>query len=120
MLNKTILNETRKDVHRLLRRHKNNIKNARGVRILVYHGICLNDPHKFNTLFITLKRFEKQLQLYKKYFDIVSLDEVFKKQLNPERFSVCLTFDDGFANNYKYVLPLLEKHEVPATFFITS
>src|SRR4029079_10816999 len=117
---KRSIKEIRRNVHRKFQLNESYLKNAGGVRILVYHGICLNDPYKFNTLFLTMKKFERHLQLYKKYFDVVSLNNVFEKRLNPERFSVCLTFDDGFANNYKNVLPLLEKYEVPATFFITS
>jgi peptidoglycan/xylan/chitin deacetylase (PgdA/CDA1 family) len=114
------IKEIRGNIDRKLSLHKNYLKTAKGVRTLVYHGICLNRPHKFNTLFVTLKKFERHLQLYKKYFAVVSLDEVFENRLDPDRFSVCLTFDDGFANNYKYVLPLLEKYQIPATFFITS
>jgi peptidoglycan/xylan/chitin deacetylase (PgdA/CDA1 family) len=117
---KRILNQTKRNVTGLLAHHKNPLINASGIRILVYHGICLKDPHRFNTLFITLRKFERQLQFYKKYFALVSLSDVFENRLDPDRFTVCLTFDDGFANNYKYVLPLLEKYEVPATFFITS
>jgi peptidoglycan/xylan/chitin deacetylase (PgdA/CDA1 family) len=99
---------------------QNALRSAAGQRILVYHGICDSDPFRFNTLFITQKTFEKQLLLFKKYFNPVSLDDYYERRLSHDRLSICLTFDDGFANNYKYVLPLLEKYEVPATFFITS
>ncbi len=95
-------------------------KNAKGSRILTYHGICPNNPLRFNTLFVTIKTFESHLRYYKKYFNIISLDDLYGERFDKNRFSICLTFDDGFANNYHYVLPLLEKYRVPATFFITA
>lgn len=95
-------------------------KNARGARILIYHGICQQDPLRYNSLFLTQRTFEAHLKFYKKYFNIVSLDEFYQNRFNPERFNICITFDDGFANNYKYVLPLLERYKIPAAFFITG
>ena len=114
------LNYFRRDVRWRSGFDRHSFNNTKGGRILVYHGICLTDHLRYNTLFLTLKTFEHQIQLYKKHFNIISLSDFYKQRFSNDKFTVCLTFDDGFANNYKYVLPLLEKYEVPAGFFITS
>jgi hypothetical protein len=100
--------------------HETFFRSARGSRIIIYHGVCQKEPTRFNTLFVTETTFEKHLQFYKKYFHVLSVDDYFNKKFNTGKFNICLTFDDGFANNHKYVLPLLEKYHVPATFFVTS
>jgi peptidoglycan/xylan/chitin deacetylase (PgdA/CDA1 family) len=51
---------------------------------------------------------------------VISLDDYYNQRFSKDYFNVCLTFDDGFANNYKYVFPLMNKYKVPVTFFITS
>lgn len=116
----TRLNNLKRDVLWQLHLDRSRIYKAAGGRILVYHGVCLRDPFRFNTLFIKLKNFERQLQLYKKYFQVISLHDFYQQNFDRGKFAICLTFDDGFANNYKYVWPLLEQYQVPATFFSTA
>ncbi len=93
---------------------------ARGSRIMVYHGICQEDHLRFNPIFLKRDTFELHLKFYKKYFNVISLDDYYNQRFSNNRFNICITFDDGFANNYKYVLPLLEQYKVPATFFVTA
>jgi len=95
-------------------------RSARGSRIMIYHGICLKDPTRFNPIFLDLKRFKQHLRFYKKHFNVISLDDYYEQKFSRDKFNICLTFDDGFANNYKYVLPLLAQYQLPATFFVTA
>ena len=51
---------------------------------------------------------------------MISLEDYYNQKFSDDKFNISLTFDDGFANNHKYVLPLLQQYQVPATFFVTA
>src|SRR5438270_4259355 len=65
------------------------LKNARGVRILVYHGVCTDHPFQYNTLFLSRQGFERQLKLFKKYFHFLSIDDVYEQRFAEDRFHLC-------------------------------
>jgi peptidoglycan/xylan/chitin deacetylase (PgdA/CDA1 family) len=109
-----------KDVNHILRLDEKVFKNARGCRMLIYHGICLKDHTKFNPIFLKYGTFEEHLRFYRKYFNVLSLDDYFNSKFSKDKFNICITFDDGYANNHKYVLPLIKKYQLPAAFFITA
>ncbi|MBI2809741.1 MAG: polysaccharide deacetylase family protein, partial [Candidatus Melainabacteria bacterium] len=89
--------------------------------MLLYHRIndLTCDPQ---LLSVTPEHFDQHLQVLQKKYRVVNsshlveLDHSRKVSAN----SVVVTFDDGYADNLTQALPLLEKHEVPATVFVTT
>ncbi len=96
------------------------IEDARGVRIIVYHGICDEKPHLFNSRFITAKQFELHLKLLKKYYNLISYQDLITNKLSYEKLNVLITFDDGLKNNSLLAIPLLTNYKIPAMFFVTA
>jgi peptidoglycan/xylan/chitin deacetylase (PgdA/CDA1 family) len=87
--------------------------------ILMYHSI-----NKDNAFFIvTEKNFKKQLEyLKRKKLKIIKLSDLIKKIKNREDVSnhVCITFDDGYKDNYDTVFPIIKKYSFPITIFIVT
>jgi len=59
---------THNDIGSLLGWNKSFFDEARGARIILYHGICLNDPMRFNNIFLPLKTFREHIHFYKNIF----------------------------------------------------
>lgn len=68
----------------------------------------------------TPEQFDAQIKWLKRNFEIVSLDQVpryLSGEVPAPRNYVCITFDDGFEDNFSYAAPILERHGVRGTFF---
>ncbi|KAA0959312.1 polysaccharide deacetylase family protein [Pseudomonas sp. ANT_H12B] len=93
--------------------------------ILMLHRVLANDraadlPHR-NELCVGPKAFEHLLVWLKKHFDCVPLMEVLQLGARrSERPKVALTFDDGWRDNAVNAFPLLQKHQVPASIFLST
>src|ERR1700709_1721359 len=98
-----------RDIGHLLGFDKKFYRDARGSRMVIYHGVCLQDHTRFNPIFIKQKTLEKHFQFYKKCFNVISIDDFYQEKFSNDKFNICITFDDGYANNHKYVLYLLTK-----------
>lgn len=62
------------------------------------------------------------MEYVKDHFQPMQLHELggFLRRRRVPLGSVIITFDDGYADNFWYAKPILEKHAIPATFFITA
>jgi peptidoglycan/xylan/chitin deacetylase (PgdA/CDA1 family) len=91
---------------------------ARGV-VLLYHRI--DDTPDVHGLGVPRAVFDAQLQWLRAECQIVPLDEMLRTPHEdlPER-AVALTFDDGYDDNLRVAAPLLQHHQAPAAFFLTS
>lgn len=89
--------------------------------VFAYHDIIDNhvDKHPKNPFDVSLEHFRAHLHWLKENeYQVLSikniLDAADGEFLMPDK-SVLLTFDDGFESFYSKVLPLLKKHNYPAT-----
>ena len=94
--------------------------------ILLYHGVTQEKPigiSNYSGKHIDFNIFEKQMNYLKNNFSLLSMDEVICIKKNKKEFpskSVAVTFDDGFKNNYTLAMPLLEKYQIPTTFYVCA
>lgn len=86
------------------------------VLCLLYHRVS---PVKDDMYHLTVSpyNFEEQIRYLKEQVPILRFEEDWTK---PGQDGVAITFDDGYADNYEYALPILEKYRVPATIFIST
>ena len=92
----------------------------RGVLILGYHRVeAGSEEDAMQSGMVTSSALDAQLGVLTRYFDVISPDGIAAALRAPGR-RVVLTFDDGYRDNYELALPLLRKHGVPATFFLTT
>jgi len=64
--------------------------------------------------------FEQHLQWLSGHCEVIPFSKILSALgEKSDRPSVAITFDDGYADNYEYAFPLLEKYGLVATFFVT-
>lgn len=96
--------------------------------VLAYHRIMpLSSPDSYpfdlDLISATPAQFDWQMQYVRQHLNPVSLARVIEHLRTgeplPDR-AVAITFDDGFSDTYRYAFPILQRHCVPATVFVTT
>ena len=59
----------------------------------------------------------------KQGYNFISLDDLYEQLIKREvktRPQLLITFDDGYADNFKHAYPVLKKHNIPFTIYVTT
>ncbi len=92
-----------------------------GAAILMFHSI--GDDRSFSDNRLPAARFEQVVSYLSKNWEIVPVSRIvaaIEKGEEPSSRWVALTFDDGYADNARVALPILEKYGAKATFFLPA
>jgi peptidoglycan/xylan/chitin deacetylase (PgdA/CDA1 family) len=89
-------------------------------RVLAYHGIWLGDGHFGNYLFMSAEKFAARMSLLEKW-DYPVVPFTGKPQENSKlSCPTAITIDDGWYSTWLAMLPALERHNYPATVYLTT
>ena len=89
--------------------------------VLIFHRV-LPEPDPLFADEMHARRFDEMCGWLASWFNVLALDEAvahLKAGTLPAR-AVCITFDDGYADNHHVALPILRRHDLSATFFIAT
>jgi peptidoglycan/xylan/chitin deacetylase (PgdA/CDA1 family) len=96
-------------------------RNTQRLSVLIYHRVLPQaDPMRPGEP--TALQFDWQMRLLREHFNPLPLvDAVERLQASalPDN-AICVTFDDGYADNERYALPILQKYRIPATVFVST
>jgi predicted ATP-grasp superfamily ATP-dependent carboligase/peptidoglycan/xylan/chitin deacetylase (PgdA/CDA1 family) len=99
----------------------------RHAAILRYHSISdggvANDLYVSPAVCHSAAVFERHVAMLARRYRCVTMDDVLDSLTGGRSLpagAVVLTFDDGYRDNYSLAFPILRRHGVPATFYVTT
>ena len=89
--------------------------------VMTFHRV-LPERDLLNFSEPTGEQFEALLETWARWFNFVPLAQGVRMLRNRQlgRRTACITFDDGYMNNFEVAAPILQKLGLPATFFIAT
>lgn len=92
-----------------------------GITILIYHRVGAGSGGEMD---LEPRVFEDQLSWLRERHRVLTLDDAVQELARPagtpQSPGVVLTFDDGTADWVDHVLPALDRHGLPATFYVST
>jgi peptidoglycan/xylan/chitin deacetylase (PgdA/CDA1 family) len=87
--------------------------------ILLYHRIASTEHDPF-ALSVGPRQFQDHLDILRRHCQVVTLDELLDTRTADRSVRASVTFDDGYVDNLRTALPILQQAGIPATFFICT
>ena len=95
-----------------------NVSKFHEIPVLMYHRVVQTPPAftRFN-LHVTQSDLEAQFLFLKdRGFETITFEDLISRGLPPK--PILLTFDDGYEDNHRFLLPLLRKHRMKAVVYL--
>ncbi|MFC1498901.1 polysaccharide deacetylase family protein [Verrucomicrobiota bacterium] len=101
--------------------------NRNNLIVLMYHGVTRCNERKgiedYQRNHIDIKKFHKQMQFLSKKYNIISADDLRHCIINKQHFpkySLMITIDDGYRNNYTAAFPIFKSFKIPVLIFVPT
>ena len=94
-----------------------------GKTILMYHRILPDEQwanYPIPSLALPVSVFRAQLAWLVRFADVMTVEKAIKMAMPTTRPIICLTFDDGYWDNWEVVAPVAAEYGVKCTFFLPT
>jgi peptidoglycan/xylan/chitin deacetylase (PgdA/CDA1 family) len=89
------------------------------ITVLLYHRV--SDSARDN-LTVGIEQFDRQMALLREHFQVLSIEQVANATTieHGDKPLACVTFDDGYLDNYTNAAAILLRHQIPAAFYVST